>query len=405
MNHRNGFIKRLHRRLIGPRLPEPIAFPLPYQAMLAISSDVEYTSWQSQLGLIELAGRHGLEMAFSYWCFGDPELTWRLLEDDNTPSSQANAAFSLARAGILDTLHSFGGVTDGRGAAFDRSRIAPALQRLRDAGVGTRVYSNHGTIHDVQNVGGDWASYQKGDVPGHPSYHLDLTTGFGIRFFWTDIDSDSERSFFGIGPKAGKPLFSPQAARDGQRILRFRRFRGPFTRAPHAGTFAAQLDMVLSHPVEGYSVVYQHLGITRDGDGPARQVVPPYFDPKGMAAFERLASLQRDGVLLVTTTERLLVYALLMQARPWAIEHHEDIFQVTFARRFEHCGVSFDLRKADLQGWTLPLNEATRVVARFDGEEWELPIAEVGGRRYATIPWTRIAMLDELEKAKSLARA
>lgn len=370
--------------------------------MVAINSDVEFTSWPAQLDLIEIAGRHGLEIGFSYWCFGDPQVTWRLFEDDDTPSAQAEAAMALARAGILDTLHSFGGVIEGRGVAFDRLRIARALAYLRDAGVRTRVYSNHGGVHDIQNVGGDWASYQQGDLPESRAYHLDLTQDFGVRFFWTDIDSELERSFFSIAPDAANPLLVPQTARDGRRMLRFRRFRGPLNRAPHAGSLAAQFELILSQAIDGYSVVYQHLGVHRDGDGPPRSVTPPYFDAAGADVFRQLARLQANGDLLITTTERLLMHAVLMQARPWTMSRANSTLLVDFARNLQHCGIPFQLERRDLQGWTVPLDGFDRVFATFDGERWELPIYRDGSRRYAGIPWVRMSMLDALETAKAI---
>ena len=397
-----GLVQAIGERIFGRSLREPATFPPPYRGMLAISSDVELTSWRAQLDLIEILGARGLECGFSYWCFGDPMNTWRFFEDDDQPSQFANAAASLARAGILDTLHSFGGVTDGVGCRFDRDRIHRALDYLADAGVRTRVYTNHGSPQDTQNIGGEWATYQEGDVPGASKYHLDLTTTFGLRFFWTDIDYDIDQPFCGLGEARKKDLLIPQRGRDGTPIIRFRRFRGAFARAPYAGNLDEQLDLVLADDPAGYSIVYQHLGVQRKLDGKPVPTSSPYFNPAGLAALDHLAALQADGELLVTTTERLLMHALLMQARPWVIEKVGQLVSVRFQKQLEYAGANFVLSMRDLEGWAIPIIGNDRVVAYFGDSTWEMPRIEALGRVYAMIPWTRLALLDELDKAKTL---
>jgi hypothetical protein len=397
-----GLIRRISEGILGRSIQEPLTFPPPYQGMLAVSSDVEFTSWQAQLDLIEVLGYRGLECGFSYWCFGDPATTWRFFEADDQPSPYANAAASLARAGILDTLHSFGGVTDGAGCRFDRDRIRRALDYLADSGVRTRVYANHGSPQDTQNVGGAWATYQEGDVFGSSKYHLDLTSAFGVRFFWTDIDYDNDQPFFGLSEARGKNLLIPQRGRDGTPIMRFRRFRGALTRAPYPGNLSEQLDLVLTGNLTGYSIVYQHLGVARNPDGKPVPNSPPYFNIDALTALDRLAALQADGVLLVTTTERLLMHALLMQARPWTLEKSENIVRVIFRKHLDYAGLHFVLSMRDLEGWAIPVIGDERVFACFDDSTWEMLRIEILGKEYAMIPWKKLPLLDELEKSRSL---
>lgn len=382
-------------------LPEP--FPPPYRAMLAISSDVECTSWPAQLDLIEIFGRRGIEVGFSYWCFGDEQMTWRLFDEDGRPAAYADAAMELIRAGVLDTLHSFGGITDGRGVRFDRGSMLSALEALREQGLRTRVYTNHGTRLDIQNIGGSWASYQQGDVPESPAYHLDASTGFGASFFWTDIDYDNQRPYFALNRQDERSLLVPQRGRDGTPILRFRRYRGAFNRAPYAGNLGEQLNHVLSHEPEGYSVVYQHLGVQRLPDGTPIPTAPPYFDPAGFAAIDRLAELDRRGVQLVTTTERLLMHALLMQARPWTLSRDGERITVRFEKNFRYEDVPFELSACDLNGWFLAIHPGQTVVARLGDAEWELPTTIINDQLYAGIPWERLPVLDALERAKAIA--
>ena len=48
--------------------------------MVAVNSDVEFTSWEAQVDLLQLFAKRRLETAFSYWFFGDPEYTWHLFD-------------------------------------------------------------------------------------------------------------------------------------------------------------------------------------------------------------------------------------------------------------------------------------------------------------------------------------
>ena len=86
---------------------EPLAFPPPYQGMVAINSDVEFTSWAAQLDLLDIFAAHDLESSFSFWCFGDEAVTCRLFDDADQPAPYATAAAFLATSGLIDTLHSY----------------------------------------------------------------------------------------------------------------------------------------------------------------------------------------------------------------------------------------------------------------------------------------------------------
>lgn len=399
-----GLWRRL-RRLVGRTPLEPLPFPPPYRGMLAISSDVEFTSWQAQLGLLDIFARRGLECGFSYWCFGDERMTWRLFDEQGRAAPYAQAAVGLIKAGLIDTLHSFGGVTDGRGAFFDRASMSRALECLAQWDVRTRVFSNHGTRLDIQNVGGDWADYQQGDVPESTAYHLDLTTAFGARFFWTDIDYDNQIPFFQLSGPPERALLVPQRGRDGTPILRFRRFRGAFARAPCASNLGEQLERVLAHEPDGYCVVYQHLGVHRLPDGKPVPAMPPYLNTAGLAALDRLAKLDAEGVLLVTSSERLLMHALVMQARPWRIEEADDEIHVHFASHFKYQDVPFQLSRADLDGWSLPIRPGQKVVVRLGGVEWELPIQRFGNQLVAGIPWERKPLTDIVRETIAVAES
>src|SRR4051794_15552469 len=128
---------------ISQLVPEPEPFPPPYRRMVAVNSDVEWTSWQAQCDLFRIFADAGLETAFSFWFFADPEATWRLFEIDGSPSPQWRSATILLRAGLLDTLHSFGGIVNGRGTLFGRREIERGYARFAAEGILVDVFSNH----------------------------------------------------------------------------------------------------------------------------------------------------------------------------------------------------------------------------------------------------------------------
>lgn len=388
--------------------PVPLSFPPPFKRMVAVNGDVEFTSWTAQIDLIRIFAERDLECAFSYWFFGDPEVTWHLFDDHDNLRPNANAAFALARGGLLDTIHSFGGVANGRGVNFDRARIQKAFRVLQSEGIVSRVYSNHGTERDTQNVGGHWVSqpgtlnYQQGDIPGTQRYHLDMTLEHGARYFWLDIDRARETVRF-VPSLSGRPddLFTSQTSRNGQQILRFRRTDAGVM--PDAENIAQQINRILDAPSGGYTVIYTHLGVARQPNGRPTQNPAPYLSAEGYAALDRLAKAQREGDTLVTTTSRLLDHALIMAVRPWKIKHQSGRVLVEFQETIEHGGVQFKLEWTDLEGFTLPVDPSSRASATLGGSERELSKWFANGEWFAGFPWQHIKCGDILEGAMRLA--
>jgi hypothetical protein len=382
-------------------LPEPTPFPPPFQRMVAVNSDVEWTTWPRQLSLIRAFAERALEPSFSFWCFAIPGFTWGLLDADDRPLPEALPALALIRAGVIDTLHSFGGVRHGPGCRINRQRIQRAYKFLENEGAILRVYSNHGSVEDVQNIGGDWVTqpgtlnYQQGDVRGSPSYHLDLTLAYGFRFFWTDIDR--RRQQVGFLAKDGD-LFQTQVSRDNSSILRFRRTDAAVDPVSHE--FARQVNAVLDGPAGRYAVIYQHLGAARGDDGRAVHDWPTPSAPV-LEGLDRLAREQRAGLTLVASTRRLLTHAMVMAYRPWRITRtHPDRLIVEFSREIVKDGMRFDLSWDDLAGFSLPLRHGELAIASLGRETRELTHWELAGRDYAGIPWIPIATGEALEEAR-----
>jgi hypothetical protein len=387
-------------------------FPPPCRRMIAFNSDVEFTTWPAQLDLLRLFGQRGLETSFSYWMFSDPTYTWRMLDADGDWSKEAPVALQLARDGVFDTLHSFGGAAHVGGIEFERADIQRAYSLLQDNGVHTKIYSNHGTDRDVQNIGGPWSpprvppidfrNYWAGDLPEHPCYHLDLTLQYGMRHFWLDIDRIRRRGWFDAAvdvEDAG--LFTTQTSRDGSPILRFK--RTDFNETPWPTTFATQISRALDDPAGGYSVVYNHFGFMRTADDKPAPNPPPYFDQPGYAALDRLVEAQRAGDVLVTSTGRLLNHALLMAARPWIVEETETSVVVKFQKKLTLGPVSLTLDWPDLLGFSILLDKPRTVDLQLGRERRAAQHWSSANQMFAGIPWTPLNVMDALDDALRLA--
>lgn len=376
---------------------QPLEFPPPFQGMFAINSDVEWTSWQAQLDLLQFFDERGLETAFSYWFFGDPNATWRLFESNGDFSPEAPAALDLIRAGFLDTLHSFGGITTGVGTAFGRADIAAAYERMRRAGAASEIYSNHGTVKDIQNVGGPWtrpktsevdaSNYQEGDVIGSTSYHLDLTARHGTRFYWLDVDLVPEPVSPLLGATPDKGLFTQQRSRDGTVIIRYRRTACGLLPLPPQ--LAGQIDAVLASPAGGYTVLYNHLGADRRPNGDRLQNKPPYLSGEAFAALDRLGKAQDDGRILVTTTARLLNYAFMQLTKPWSIRTEGKRVTVELFKEARWGEATLPMEWKHYEGLTFRCRPKDEVMLSLAGETRRADRWDDAGGHYAGLLWRK----------------
>ena len=400
------FLGRIRRRLSRNKAfeaPTVVNFPPPYNAMLAVNSDVEWTSWDTQMGLFEEFAKRDLEVAFSFWLFASPKLTWRVFEDDLSETRYAQAAFELARRGLLDTNHSFGGRSHLGGCDFDRARIAGAYSILNRENIELDLYSNHGTVEDRQNVGaGEWASYQEGDLEGSEFYHLDLTKQFGAKFFWCDPDYTLDQPFLGPAIDTQNGIFASGTGRDGNHVLRFRRYFGNLPAGPALDNFHIQLDQILDDEPAGYCVLYQHLGVDRREDGLPKKANFPPLGQRTAMAMDRLALAQANGKCLVTTTRKLLMHAALMAARPWRVDAHKRGIKVVFAKDFVLGGQTLAVTRDMLRGWAVDCDpgidvELIHPVLDLKPERWR-----VGTEEYCGFPWEQLDLKDAIQRARRL---
>jgi hypothetical protein len=156
-------------------------YPYPFKAILAICSDLDETpDRHSYWSLMQfLNGRMtgplgpgvGLEVGNSIY-FDMPPGQFSYWGTDDYGRAMIQA---LIRSGHVDCLHSFGDL------ATSRAHAGRALEELARHDCRIAVWVDHAVA--PTNFGSDIMN-GFGDVLGHPAYHADLTTSYGVRYVW-----------------------------------------------------------------------------------------------------------------------------------------------------------------------------------------------------------------------------
>jgi ubiquinone/menaquinone biosynthesis C-methylase UbiE len=370
-------------------LPSLRRYPYPYRCAMAIHNDTDmmnfaaFKDWHDFVNGTEITPYGeglGLEIGDSYWIWS-PERWFSLYhempyKEKLEPSPETELISHLGKIGWLDTLHGFG---DWREEwAISRDRILFALDRIQELGIKSTVYVNHGGNSNTaaHNIGGPWAYYQSGDLPGHRAYCLDLLKQFGFKYFWTDVcfeltkfgehltfakqsaldsavSQHNFRKFFRICNKDVSPDLTkeervaleqrffnrtliPTYGRDRSKFYAFKRYRGEYS--PDSACFAHQVNSTNLNALEtqqGSVIIYQHLGVWRPlgctkGDsmyGNGRQESRlPLLDENAVWAFRRLAERVKSGKLFLTTTGRLLDYLWVRDNLEYCTETQGDAY-------------------------------------------------------------------------------
>lgn len=306
--------------------------------MLAICSDIDQTTLERFVLLhrflntreeTSLGRGLGLDVADSFWFYAPhgnapaaTQMSFFAGMDWRERSGSADQILRFIRGGWIDTLHSFGNFNEhpvGQPGSFTREHAERALAALEEAGVGVKIWSNHGNRNNIQNILRE--QHWVGDQPGHHSRHSDLLRRFGIRFVWS--------SFMSADFRRDVPV-ELSKLRDDQFVWRFSRQDYAFFRdVKGAEQLAARFGVpiresdggvlaVVWHPralhvqlssenlnelIEkgGYAVVGQHLGV-----GVRGKALPP----EAIRALHRLKHAEEAGDILVARTSRLLEYAV-----------------------------------------------------------------------------------------------
>lgn len=307
--------------------------PPPYRAMVAICSDIDQTRIDVFREIHRFMNTReetcigrgvGLDIADSLWMYKSPHSN--VFRDNlayftdygwTRPGPYADELMDYARAGWIDTLHTYGNfnLLPAHPSKFTREHAIHALDILEKNGVELRVWVNHGGRGNRQNIGDE--AWYEGDDPESSAYHLDFLKDYGTEYIWSHAGAD----------QLGAPsVVSARALRDGARMFGFPRLtivrdcraaahlgklRGFGYSEGAAGTrlhawLPQALALQLGDEALGSLVEQRHLCVFAQHLGALAPMTT--FDREMAAALRRLRRWQDDGLILVARTSRLLHY-------------------------------------------------------------------------------------------------
>jgi hypothetical protein len=237
-----------------------------------------------------------------------------------------------------------------------------------------------------------------GDQPGHPAYHADLTTGYGIKYIWrgrvTSITGqDVPGGLWGIydsnhpaasartqlketakhllacsGNKkysihSSNKLCRPVLLRDNKPVYEFIRSN------PHwAGVSSCEQGRHISKVLTkkmlnqlvtrgGFCILYTHLGKIDNSEIP--------FNRDAVEAFRDLADAYKKGDILVTTTRRLLDYHRAMHQIHFKCKQYEKKLHIAIDTKAGE-RTNDGLSAADLGGLTFYVPQPKAVSIEID---------------------------------------
>jgi hypothetical protein len=395
------------------------AYPYPYQAALAICSDLDETpSAPAYLAMMQFLnttentplGRGvGLEVGNSIY-FDMPSGQFAYWNTDDEGRAMVRACI---RSGHIDCLHSFGDL------ATTRRQAVRALDELARYGCALKVWVDHATA--PTNFGADIMQGQ-GDLPGSPAYHADVTLAYGIQYVWSGrvtsvLGQNAPRRLSGIASphqpvrsavtvlkeaakgvlaRAGSAKYRPHAAnqlfwaarlRSGHDTIQFLRSNPSsggvscdetgegFGRVVTPGRLRALVER------EAACVLYTHLGKLARHDRP--------LNLETRSAFERVAAYAHDGSLLVTTTRRLLDYCRLVRELPWSVvKTPADTLAIRVVSDHDT-----PVTPSALEGLTFYVPDPHRAEIMLDGQPVRIQRnrPDHTGRASISVPWNRLA--------------
>jgi hypothetical protein len=331
----------------------------------------------------------------------------------NTDEAGRAMIRSLIRSGHIDCLHSYGDL------ATTRQHAARALDELTRHDCKLQVWVDHGIA--PTNFGAD-IMQGHGDEVGHPAYHADLTTDYGVDYVWRGrvtsvLGQDRTPSLRGIfNPKhpvsswrtlckealkqrmarGGNEKYAmhgpnetlrPITLRDGRPVYEFLRCNPHWggvsscDQGRHIGEVLTPAFLNRLAERGGTCVLYTHLGKVDDPSVP--------FDEKAVLAFRRLADEFHAGRILVTTTRRLLGYCRAARGIACQARRHGDNLLIDVRTRDTEVS-SGQLGPGDLHGLTFYISEPGLPCVRINGRQTEKCVrndADESGRPSVSFPW------------------
>lgn len=266
--------------------------PYPYRGCLSISNDIEFFDFNFFETLMSffnsdkqtaLGKGLNLEITSSLFFYTVNHHTFSYFEGSKynaNLSQQASRLNNYLKNAWIDANHAYGDF-DGVGG-FTRDHALRCYEQLDKLGVNLPIFTNHGGIENIQNVGND-AEYHYGDLVDNSAYHADLMQEHGVDFIWTDsliIVKDLTKNmtkkqlikhrlkqFFTrqmeVVPE-NQNILIPITLQNQMQFSGFYRFRSTGVNAPNFSSLAYQLkqiDWETLYKNYGTIILYQHLGV------------------------------------------------------------------------------------------------------------------------------------------------
>lgn len=388
-------------------------YPYPYQAMLAICSDLDETPNQAiYFETARYLNTHqetflgkgvGLEVGNTIY-FDMPKGQFSYSNSDDVGRQKVQ---KLIESGHIDCLHSFGDLVNCR------SRIEACWAELQQATRKVEVWVDHGQAQT--NFDND-IMQGKGAIEGENAFHSDLTVQSGeLAFIWKGrvtslVAQNSVRCYQGLFNRTeiakscktilteftkgwlgrlGSAKYAMHAKNsllrktkliDGSPVWEFMRCNPSWA---GVSTFekARGIEQVLTCAVldtlvkrSGCSVLYTHLGKVFSVQSPFRE--------QTRRAFELLADYQKSRKILTATTRRLLGYARTVSELDYFVK---EIGNET------HIYLNSEYQGEDLHGLTWYVNDPEKVKLfinkqLFEGLQSNPP--DHSKQASVSIPWT-----------------
>ncbi|MGV8048758.1 MAG: hypothetical protein AB2L21_00175 [Anaerolineaceae bacterium] len=323
--------------------------PFPFLAALSICSDIDECDRRTFLDVHQFVNDPhnglGLPIADSFFAIGSvPNQLAYFLNDGRTAGPDAELIAESIRAGLIDSIHSWGDFNDCPPEPSSLKNISSRLtEDFAHRGLQLKIWINHGNPNNRQNLRARLQSAYAGDDPGSPFFTLDLVRTLGIRYYWLSelvdwplsgrlppvslrvrmkptlnqlknlIKTIMGRRRLTRTPAQITELCQPTRVTDGTVLMAFnrhlRRFREPSTRHTLRYTLApAVLDELLAE--QGYMILYTHLGRPRFEGG-------DLFPAADILALQHLAELYRQAKIWVAPTAQLLDHWFMTRYLEW----------------------------------------------------------------------------------------
>ena len=397
----------------GPYL---LDFPHPYRAMLALSNDIDGTSWDDFLAVHRQFEGMGLPFADSIFVYQIPGAReWGLSLAEypsfsDTPHTET--LLTMTTRGRIDTLHGLGNHSGVGGV--DRKTAERAARFLLERGLSFPVWTNHGDSKNLHNV-----RIGSGDDPTSPAYVADLLTPIGVRFLWigdlvpfvgqgrrllltdTYLNRLLHPSLFmrtiGLFRYLAKwavtrndpldhsinDLIYPVTLADGRRFWAFRRFgRWDSAQREDLTEILSEGNLKRLCRRGGYMIVYIHLGKTGGRGGSS-------FSGEEGRALERLARYFRERKILVTTTGRLLAYHLVRRGLAFSVTRSRNRYMINILGIRDELTGDRIADSHDLRGITFSVPREAEAVLSISNRPIRNAVIEEGPHlsRYIGVPW------------------